>query len=236
MRPGNFLLVFVLVTTPALAQRPAVGVALSITRSTFTGGEAADAGDAGTGFSVGASLRRAISSRVWIEPELRVSRQHAGARGYQVNCPQSDPDGCGWTKVSMTTVDLPVLFRASLARAGAIRSFVTLGPSVSYRLGCTRRIDNFEQGELESGCDLEFSDPLADPAPGGPLPALLSSTFRRWDLSLVAGIGAQFHDVLAEVRIERGLQQVEQSAPFPLTQLDRSRLLHFSFSVGVLLP
>ena len=239
MRPGHILLVFVLVTTPATAQRPAVGVSLSITRSTFTGGEASDAGDAGTGFSAAASIRKTIASRIWLEPELRVSVQRAGTRGYPVFCPGNPPGSCplydGGTRVSMTTLELPVVARAAFS-VGSVRSFLTFGPAVSFRVGCRRWTDNFQQGELESGCDLEFADPLADPVPGGPAPALLSSKVRRWDFSLVAGVGAEFHRIIAEARVERGLRDVEQSAPFPLTQLDRSRLLRFSFSLGVLFP
>jgi hypothetical protein len=239
VRAGPFILVLVFVTRPVFAQRPAVGVTVSITRSTFTDGAASGAGDAGTGFSVGASLRQAITSRLWLEPELRLARQHAGTRGYPVNCPETLSRDCapytGGSRVAMTTLELPVLIRAALPRpARAVRPFLTVGSSVSYRAGCTRYSDNGAGGELESTCDLVFPNPLTDPVPG--LPALQSFEFRRWDLALVAGGGAEVNGIVIEARFHRGLRRVEEAVPFAMSQMDRSRFFGVALSVGVWLP
>jgi len=233
MRFHQIPLLLACMATPSLAQRPALGVSLGVNRSSVTGGEIGSDGDAGTGLGFGVSIRRAVSSWLQFEPELRFSIHRAGTRDNSTACPECP--SVGRVRLRMTTAALPLLLRAALpSTGGSILPFLIVGPAFSVRLGCSRSTDDGAGGEFKDRCDGVVLSPLVDPLPGAP--AIHSVQFQTWDLSLIAGAGIEIERVVLQARIERGLRTIERSIPFPMTQIDGSRLLSLALSVGVWLP
>lgn len=244
MRSGNMpvtlfraLLALASGAVPAAAQGPALGLTAGINRFTLTGGSVEGRGDARTGVSAGFIARLPITGWLGFQPELLLLQRRAGTLGYEINCVTAPCLPIGAEAIRITSLQVPLLLRADLPILGrAVRPFLVGGPAASFRLACSRTISDGTGGQFQESCSSTNPAPLADTYPYTPLPAIQGTDYQAFDVALVAGAGVEVHGWVAQLRVERGLREVERSVPFPMSQLDRSKLLGVSLSVGFWLP
>jgi hypothetical protein len=231
------LLALALWTTSVGAQRPAIGLSAGINRFTLTGGSVEGRGDARTGASVGVIARLSIVGGLAVEPEVLLLQHEAGTLGYEITCVTVPCNPIGSEAVRITSIQVPLLLSADLPTLGrAVRPFLVAGPSAAFRLGCSRMMSDGAGGQFKQSCSSTNPGPLVDPYPYPPLPALQSTVYQTFDVSLLAGAGVEVRGLVLQARVERGLRDVERSVPFAMSQLDRSKLLGVSVSVGFWIP
>ncbi len=222
---------------PAAAQGPRVGLTAGINRFTLTGGSVEGRGDARTGVAVGIIAHVPIMGWLGFQPELLLLQHEAGTRGYDIFCVTVPCLPIGVEAVRLTSLQVPLLLRADFPILGrAVRPFLVGGPAASFRLACSRMTSDGAGGQFKQSCSSTNPGPLADPYPYTPLPALQSTGYQAFDVALVAGAGMEVHGWVLQARVERGLRELERSVPFPMSQLDRSKLLGVSLSVGFWMP
>ena len=222
---------------PAAAQGAAVGFSVGINRFTLTGGSVEGRGDARTGVSAGLIAHLPIAGWLGFQPELLVLRHQAGTLGYEITCVTAPCNPIGAQAIRITSFQVPLLLRADLPPLGrGARPFLIGGPAAALRLACSRMISDGAGGQFTQSCSSTNPGPLADPYPYPSLPAIQGTDYPAFDLALVAGAGVEMRGWVAQLRVERGLRDVERSTPFPMSQLDRSKLLGVSLSVGFWVP
>jgi hypothetical protein len=220
---------------PAAAQGPAVGLTAGINRFTLTGGSVEGRGDARTGVSAGLIARLPITGWLGFQTELLLLQRRAGTLGYEITCVTVPCLPIGAEAIRIASLQVPLLLRADLPTLGrAVRPFLVGGSAASFRLACSRMISDGAGGQFKQSCSSTNPGPLADPYT--PLPAIQGTDYQAFDVVLVAGAGMEVRGWVIQARVERGLREVERSTPFPMSQLDRSKLLGVSLSVGFWVP
>jgi hypothetical protein len=158
----------ILVLAGAAAAQPAVGLKAGLSLAKITGD---DVGDVQTkaGFMIGGFAAFPLGENTALQPEILYTQKGAKA------------DGLGGEEVlSLNYIDVPILFRFTVAGEGA-RPIFLLGPSIGFKAS-----DKFTVG----GEEVEIGD------------------FKSTDFGLVFGLGAQIQQFVGEVRYNLGLTNI----------------------------
>jgi len=142
------------------------------------------------GLDVGAFVNRSLNDRVSVQPEVHYIQKGTvldfGGTG-QAN---------GSLKLAFTYIEIPLLLRIDLGSRAAWRPFITAGPTVAMRIGCTGSVDG-DGASLNVDCS-EFDNNGATDDP-----------FQKTDIGASVGAGLTGmmgkRPVLAQLRYGRGL-------------------------------
>jgi hypothetical protein len=151
-----------------VAAQPAVGLKAGLSLAKLTGD---DVGDVQTkaGFLIGGFAAIPLGENTALQPEILYTRKGAKA------------DGLGVDEVlSLDYVDVPILFRFTVAGEGA-RPIFLLGPSIGFKTSDKYTID---------GEEADIGD------------------IKGTDFGLVFGLGAQIKQFVGEVRYNLGLTNI----------------------------
>jgi len=197
---GSTLLgALLLITAPALAQRPGleVGVRAGPNRSTLTG----SAGPIAAGFQgqIGAFLTVPMSARWAIRPELAITRKKVQFTGPESPCPAEGPciaiyvPASETGRTTFTWVEVPLLAQFRLPAIGPLNVTPQLmaGPFLAVRLGqvdCQRFGPPTSPEELSTApsgsCNEDYQPAGAHPASNGDAGFVLGGVLRRGNVGL----------------------------------------------------
>lgn len=171
------LMLLVIGVGEAAAQRPIrVGVIGGVNLSGVWGDDAESA-DTRTGFDVGGLVQLPFGDMITIQPEV-----HYTQKGYTAP---------GDLEVTMSYIQVPVLFRAGVPLAEGFDVDLQFGPSLGFLMSCDAAVDGGDSTDCKEGTT------------GFDWGIIAGGSF-----SWAAGPG----DVLFDIRYDLGLKEIEDSA------------------------
>lgn len=196
----------VLLPSPVLAQMgPSLGVELGYSRADFIGADASGV-EHREGVVAGAWFRLPLGSGIAVQPGLVMA-----SRGGAVAVPSSS--GTTRLEVDLVYLDLPVLLRARLPGVAGANLVVLGGGAPSVSIGCNLEVQQAGVQRTRQPCD-----------------ETAGTSFRVWDLALVAGVGiaipVERSELSIEAKLVRGLRSVRED----------SDLRNRTYSVSVSVP
>jgi hypothetical protein len=133
------------------------------------------------GIVLGLTMHRQLSNGFVFAPEAMYV-----TKGYA----DENSDG----KLSMSYLEVPLLFRKSFAGSGTVTPFITAGPQVSLQLSC-KLFD--EDGDDDISCDDFYGD---------------DESFSKFDAGLVFGGGITTGNLSFGIRYDLGLMNIDEAS------------------------
>ena len=214
------------VVTPALAQRKELTLLAGGTLSGASSGNL-DELQARPGFVAGVSLRLPRTARFSLETQaLVIQRRMFGQR--PATTQPALQAGPLTDAPSLWFIEVPILlrFQQGYSTVRPVRPYLSLGPYLAVRLGCSREITDQNGTRRATDCSV-------NPANS---PGFIPAVYQEVDLGLLGGIGVEIHQFSLGARFERSLRNmVEPGGGVHTSPFDGARLWTALVSVEYLI-
>jgi hypothetical protein len=214
---------------PAMAQRKELTL---LAGGTLTGASSGNLEhvQARPGFVAGLSVRLPRAARFSLETQaLVIQRRLFGQRPPTTQPPlQAGPLA---DAANLWYIEVPILlrFQQGYSMVRPLRPYLTLGPYVGVRLGCTREITEQNGTRRATDCSV-------NPGNSTGFETFLPAVYQEVDLGLLGGVGIEIHQFSVGARFERSLRNlVEPGGGVHTSPFDGARLWTALVSVEYLI-